>query len=657
MQRKLAQVPQLHVEARIQPATFNVEKRTVDVCWTTGAAGQRFDWSTWAPYMEELQVDERAVRLGRLQDGAPVLDSHQSRGLSSTIGVVEKAWIEGGKGYARLRFSERPEVQGIVGDIEKGIIRNVSVGYIVHRYQDVTTPDAKMKTLRAVDWEPAEISFVAVPFDAGAQVRAAEKDTSKMPVLFEAEIIENARAASQTHREHAMEGNQNPQGGATQVDLEKVKREAAEAAAASERARVAGILETTRKLGLAEKVGTDAIASGIALDAFRAAAIDAKVDADKAAATVGQQGAVEVTRDESETRAKGVENALLHRAFGARVTLAEGRDYRGLSLIELARDHLTRAGVNVRGMAPAQIATEALRTRTMHSTSDFPYILANVATKSLLMGYEALEQNATFKPFVREKFVKDFKTVQRTRLGELSTLAKVVQGAEVTMATLGEAKEEYALATYGRRVAITRETIVNDDLDAFSDIPMKLGAAAARMEADVVYGILTANANMGDGVALFHANHNNIGTGGAISVTTIGEARKLMRKQKGINSRAALNITPKFLVVPAAIETVADQFVSTALLASQTSNVNPFAGRLQVISEARLDDSSATMFYLIADPATGVDTIEVAYLEGQSGPVTETRAGFEVNGVEVKITHDFAAKAIDWRGMVRNAGA
>lgn len=36
--------------------------------------------------------------------------------------------------------------------------------------------------------------------------------------------------------------------------------------------------------------------------------------------------------------------------------------------------------------------------------------------------------------------------------------------------------------------------------------------------------------------------------------------------------------------------------------------------------------------------------------------LAETRSGFEVDGIEIKARHDFAAKAIDWRGLFRNAG-
>ena len=117
-----------------------------------------------------------------------------------------------------------------------------------------------------------------------------------------------------------------------------------------------------------------------------------------------------------------------------------------------------------------------------------------------------------------------------------------------------------------------------------------------------------------------------------------------------------MNIRPRFLIVPAAKETIAAQFVSQAYVASQSSVVNPFAGSLDVVAEARLDDNSATAWYLAADPSV-IDTIEYCYLEGQQGAYIETRQGFEVDGMEIKVRLDFAAKAIDYRGLYKNNGA
>ena len=74
-------------------------------------------------------------------------------------------------------------------------------------------------------------------------------------------------------------------------------------------------------------------------------------------------------------------------------------------------------------------------------------------------------------------------------------------------------------------VAITRQVLINDDLDAFTRIPAMYGNSIAQLESDVVWGIITSNPAMADGTALFHANHKNLaGTGAALAVDAVGAA-------------------------------------------------------------------------------------------------------------------------------------
>jgi hypothetical protein len=178
------------------------------------------------------------------------------------------------------------------------------------------------------------------------------------------------------------------------------------------------------------------------------------------------------------------------------------------------------------------------------------------------------------------------------------------------------------------------------------------GTAAATLESDVVWSIVTANPIMGDGVALFHASHKNLtATGTALDVASLGRARAAMARQTGLDGKTVLNIRPAFLVVPSSLELTAEQ------LPAITTNVVPQSIRsLSVIAEPRLDPASGAIpWYLFASPST-IDTIEYAYLEGQDGVFIETRNGFDVDGLEIKARLDFGAKAIDWRGMQKNAG-
>jgi hypothetical protein len=156
----------------LQPSSWNPEARTVDVVWTTGARGARYSWETGEVVDEELATGPNNVRLDRLNRGAPVLNTHQTGDLGAQIGTVipGSARMQSGQGVATLKLSDRADVAPIVADIAAGIIRNLSVGYSVHVFE-VDQKASPRPLYRAVDWEPTEISFVTVPFDAGAQVR------------------------------------------------------------------------------------------------------------------------------------------------------------------------------------------------------------------------------------------------------------------------------------------------------------------------------------------------------------------------------------------------------------------------------------------------------------------------------------------------------
>jgi hypothetical protein len=165
-------LPVLARAARLRADSADAAERTIEVIWTTGATVRRrrfFD----DDIDEELMLGPHAVRLDRLNGGAPFLNSHDARRLDAILGVVveNSARVGGGEGTALIRLSDRPAVEPIWRDIQAGIIRNVSVGYCVHRFE-IEKRDGAPELWRAVDWEPLEISAVAIGADPGARVRA-----------------------------------------------------------------------------------------------------------------------------------------------------------------------------------------------------------------------------------------------------------------------------------------------------------------------------------------------------------------------------------------------------------------------------------------------------------------------------------------------------
>ncbi len=362
-----------------------------------------------------------------------------------------------------------------------------------------------------------------------------------------------------------------------------------------------------------------------------------------------------LTQDETVTYREGAFNALLHRANPSAHKLeGAAAQFRGMDLMDMARDSVERAGHRTRGMSKQEIAVRALQ-----STSDFPAILGNTVNRSLRAGYDAAPR--TFLPFSRQATLPDFKEISRVQLGGAPSLKRVVEGGEYEQGSIGEGAEKYRVHKYGRIVALTWETIVNDDLDALSRIPFAFGASASDLESDLVYAILTNNPDMADGVALFHADHGNLGTAAKLAdaldpskANPLAAMRKAMRLQKGIEGRY-ITVNPQFLIVPPSLEEVALKATNAAIVAAKGVDLNVTGVTLTPIVEPRLEDGSATAWFGAASPGV-IDTIEYAYLEGHEGVFTETKQGFEVDGVQVKCRHVFGAKAIDHRGFFMNAG-
>lgn len=320
--------------------------------------------------------------------------------------------------------------------------------------------------------------------------------------------------------------------------------------------------------------------------------------------------------------------------------------YNGFTLRELARASLVDRGIGISGhSAPMAMVGLAFT----HSSSDFGNILMDVAHKAALQGWDEASEN--FDKWTRKGTLTDFKTAHRVGLETFPTLRQVLPGAEYKYVTLKDRGEPIALATYGELFSIDRQTIINDDLDMLTRIPMAMGAAARTTVGDLVWAVLTSNPKMSDGKPLFHADHGNLVTAD-LSIEGLDSGRKAMLLQKSGDRR--LNIRPAFMLTPVAVESRANQLIKSASVPGADANsgiINPIQNFVTVLSEARLDDSSPTDYYLVA--AQGRDTIEVAYLDGIDTPYLEQQQGFTIDGAAFKVRIDAGVAPLDWRGMVK----
>ena len=595
--------------------------------------------SNWfdEPWVEILGHKEGEIDLTRLNAGAPVLLNHGRDATENapvrSVGVTKRAWIENGRGYVEVKMSRREGMEPILQDIEDGILQNVSVGYRINERTLIQENKDSPNEYRVTSWLPLEVTLCDIPADAtvgigrsiNQEAKAVEKETQ---AVEKQEPVIEAQRTIETQK----------------VDVEAIKSEAL----ATERRRITEIKKMCRSVALDDEVSDGMIERGISIDDARKETLEALAKrTDKPGVTSRMD--IETIRDETETRSELMSEAILHRANPGSKLSDGARQYAGMTMVDVCRDILESAGTKTRGMDRMQIATRAFQ-----GTSDFTNVLANVANKSLRKAYDAAPR--TFTSWARQATAADFKTISRVSLSDAPALTKVDANGEYTRGTVTDGKETYELATYGKIVGITRQAIINDDLSAFTRIPGMLAVAAANIESDIVYGILTANAALADSVALFHATHANLtGTGTVISVDSLTIGRKSIRIQK-TPKLAPMNLAPRFLIVPAALETVAWQFTAPPIFPTAPSSANPFMGELVTVVEARLDAASATAWYLAADTSQ-IDTVEYCYLEGQNGAYIETRQGFDVDGMEIKVRSDFAAKALDYRGLYKNVGA
>lgn len=251
----------------------------------------------------------------------------------------------------------------------------------------------------------------------------------------------------------------------------------------------------------------------------------------------------------------------------------------------------------------------------------------------------------------------DFKKAPVVNTSFLPGLQKKLEGGEIQYGSISDGAETYQLATYARGLVLTREAMINDDLGVFQGLIHASASASARLERDLVFGVLTSNAAMSDGIALFHANHGNMDTGSeAIDIAGLNAARVLMRKQKDVNGGYVLT-NPRFIVCPVAEEANAEALTAalTYRPASNTELSTPqWVRSLAVISDPRLDVASSTVWYLLSDPTTA-PVIRLGYLNGQTVPTVEQDVDFDKDVLRFKIRFDVACAAIGWAGGVKLA--
>ncbi len=660
------------------PVTVNRAARTVEVVWSTGARARNFV-PPYGPILEELDMAPSAVRMDALRSGrAPVLDTHRRAGTRDVLGRVTAARLEAGRGYATLQFSGADDVEPVWQRVADGTLQSVSVGYRVHRYDP--RPDAATgQTIhRAVDWEPYEISIVPVPVDAAAVVRGEEDQgapaTAIEPALTiteEPPMPETTPASpdpapappappiappQETTVTTAPATPSEPTRAAPPApDLEAIRAEAERAAveriagyepvlAAARGLVTADMLDTMREAAIRDRVSPEVL-RGRLWEAFTSGAARPSLPA---------RPDTGPPNDDPSQLLDAMAEALAARTMPGYQAPATGRhtEFLGWRPSDMIGELLRARGERNVPRNPTILAE-----RAFHTTSDFPALLSAAANKMLLAAYAPAAP--TYRTLFLRRDFRDFKPHRHLRVGDFPTLLPLSENGEVQAGTMSESQELVFLQTFARRIRVTRQMLVNDDLGAFTDFASMIGRRVADFENATAYALV--NSAAGDGPTLITgaapvfgtaaARANKAGAGTALDLPNLALGRAAVMRQKTLDGLPiAVGAQMRLLVGPN--QELAARQLTVSVQATQTSNANVYAGFVQPLVEPLIP---ANRWYLFSDPLAAPVYV-YGYLNGAEGPQVTTGNVQGVDGVEVSVIFDFGVGAIDWRGAWFNPG-
>lgn len=673
------------------PKSLDDEKRTIEAVYMDfNETIRRYSWG--GEYY--IKFKKGAGRLDRFEAGrAPFLKDHDSSSIDNVIGVIESA----DETIAKVRFDDNEQAERYYKSVKNGILLNVSVGVSVYEIEDITPEtededDYIPPVFLITDYEPHELSLVTIPAIPKAAIFSKntplqkKKNTQSLKPEDEFMPKPNDETSKKKKLKLSTDGNnenENPSGtepdegedqttgtpaeGEEEIPAEGEAGGEGEADAGetmsqaklSERNRIFRIQSLVKEHGLEDKFAEKLIKNGTSVKDAKTEILEARVRRQELSNT-SIDSRIYAGTSENEVEMAAIEASLLHRMNPAKNPFPQDNKFARMTMLDLAKHCLRKAGRDVENMSATDIAWQALTT-----TSDYPKALENVVNKTLLQSYS--DTARTFVPFCTQKTASDFKPLTGIDLSEFDKLDKLPENGEYRYGSIVEGRERYALATFGKIAQLSRRLIINDDIGVLGETIKMMGEAAARMEADIVYseligtasGSLQTSPTMGDGgklladnKALFHADHAN-SIAADLIVDTDSEAgvdavEQLLMAQKGPKGEATLGLTGKFLIYGPKNKLAAKKLL-TSTTPTKAADVNPYAGEYEPIQEHRITDKR---FILVADNAR-IPTIEYAYLLGQSTPFTERQINFNNDALDLKIRHDFGAKVMNYRGFAR----
>lgn len=299
-----------------------------------------------------------------------------------------------------------------------------------------------------------------------------------------------------------------------------------------------------------------------------------------------------------------------------------------------------------------------IRAAASFSTFSLQNILRNIANLFLRTGWMSVDQTLLRIASIRP--VNDFKEIKTVSLTGGMMFQPVGQDGELKHGQVGEVVFSNKADTYGILFSITRTDYINDDLNALTAVPRRIGRGGMLKLNDIGWKEFLDNATF------FSTGNLNVSTDdGTMSIAGLSEAEIVFSSQLDPDGNP-IGIEPAILLVPTAQKTSANTLMMaetiTGLANSTQPNANPFRGRFKVESSpymhfAKYTGSSSLAWYMMADP-DDVPVLEIAALNGRIDPHVETAdADFNVLGVQMRGYSDVGVRKQDPRGAVRADGS
>ena len=695
------------VDCSIRAAEGEGKERTFLLSFSSEEPYQRY----FGP--EILDHSEGCVDLERINSIGCMLYNHDR---DEVIGRIEKAWVEGGRGYAEVTFDDDADSEKIYQKVKSGTLKGVSVGYMVDSWEEVMpgkqSADGRFTGPCSIArrWAPYEISIVSVPADPTVGVgrsldgggvndinetyarqlqynknvtKIGGKDMTKEQMIArQQELLELAKSQNRAMnadeqrefdalqvRIDAMSGAATVEqpGHVSQTREEDDKETRAEDQAQSldralreERERTRAIEEMCEHFGVESRQYVD---NGSSVDAVRTAIMD-QLMREKAPINTG----VSVTDDAGDKFRRAASDALLMRSGMTLERPEDGsRELRGMSLRDMAIECLQMDGAS-EGQLNRRNSDElySLLARGFYNPeAAFPAILDQTIEKAYKEGHRKV--SVTFDRFTKKGSLADFKTHDNYYIaGPVGEFLEVPENGELKHDVFKDDKlPQRKLKTYGRQFTLTRKAFIDDDISLVTSIPARYAASARKTINKQVYQILVNNPAIYDGAQLFSSAHKNlVATGTGVTQEAVQTMIMALANQRDQFDEAII-INPSKIVVPSGLKfDMYTLFYSPTINTSgNTQAVNPlyqYRDSLEVIEDPTINalcgGMGNVMPWWIIGAEGDTDFIEVDYLNGQEIPNIRRMEAPGQLGFIWDIYLDWGVSVMDFRGAVKNPG-